>query len=119
MRGASPSWIFLALVALTVFGGVMAWYGTINVGIAVFTFVTAGWIVSLSLHEYGHALVAYRGGDRSVASRGYLTLNPLKYAHPILSIVLPLVFLLLGGIGLPAARSGSTVTRSGTSAPTP
>lgn len=102
MRGAfRPSWIFLALVGLTVFGGVMAWYGTVNVGIAVFTFVVAGWVVSLSLHEYAHALTAFRGGDHSVASRGYLTLNPLKYAHPILSIVLPLLFLVLGGIGLP------------------
>ena len=36
-----------------------------------------------------------------VADRGYLTLNPLKYTHPLLSIVLPVVFVLLGGIGLP------------------
>jgi Zn-dependent protease len=34
-------------------------------------------------------------------SKGYLTLNPLKYTHPLLSIVLPIVFLLLGGIPLP------------------
>ena len=33
--------------------------------------------------------------------KGYLTFNPLKYTHPIYSIVLPMVFLLLGGIGLP------------------
>ncbi len=33
--------------------------------------------------------------------RGYLTLNPFKYAHPLLSIVLPLFFILIGGIGLP------------------
>jgi Zn-dependent protease len=30
-----------------------------------------------------------------------LTLNPLKYAHPVLSIVLPLFFIAQGGIGLP------------------
>ena len=73
-------------------------------------FVVAGWLVSLSLHEYAHALVAYRAGDRGVAERGYLTLNPLKYTHPVLSIVLPVVFLLLGrhrparrrGLGRPA-----------------
>jgi Zn-dependent protease len=45
--------------------------------------------------------VAYRGGDVSVAQRGYLKLNPLTYAHPVLSVVLPIVILLLGGIGLP------------------
>src|SRR5262245_23030062 len=95
-----PSWLFLALIGLMIFGGVMAWYGTVNVRLAVFVFVVAGWLVSLCLHEYGHALLAYLGGDRTVAARGYLTLNPLKYAHPVLSIVLPVVFLLLGGIGL-------------------
>jgi Zn-dependent protease len=36
-----------------------------------------------------------------VAERGYLTLNPAKYTHPFLSFVIPLVFVLLGGIGLP------------------
>ena len=57
--------------------------------------------MSLCLHEYAHALVAYRAGDRGVADRGYLTLNPLKYTHPLLSIVLPVVVVMLGGIGLP------------------
>src|SRR5207244_12367125 len=33
--------------------------------------------------------------------RSYLSLNPLKYTHPVLSIALPIVFLLIGGIGLP------------------
>jgi len=46
-------------------------------------------------------VLAYSGGDRAVAQRGYLTLNPLKYTHPVLSIVLPLIFVILGGIGLP------------------
>jgi Zn-dependent protease len=96
-----PSPIFLGLVALFITGGVMTWQGFGNLTFDVLLFVIAGWLVSLSLHEYAHALFAYRTGDRSVAERGYLTLNPLKYTHPILSIVLPVAFLLLGGIGLP------------------
>jgi Zn-dependent protease len=32
---------------------------------------------------------------------GICQLNPLKYTHPLLSIALPVVFLLIGGIGLP------------------
>ncbi len=36
-----------------------------------------------------------------VEAAGYLTLNPFKYAHPVLSIVLPLLFIVQGGIGLP------------------
>jgi Zn-dependent protease len=96
-----PSAIFLGLVALFVVSGAMAWRHFGNVRIDVFFMVAAGWVITLCLHEYAHALLAYGGGDRAVADRGYLTLNPLKYTHPVLSIVLPLVFVLLGGIGLP------------------
>ncbi|SCL16493.1 Zn-dependent protease (includes SpoIVFB) [Micromonospora nigra] len=96
-----PSPVFLGLVALFVTCGVLAWQGAGNVRLAVFGFVVTGWLVSLCLHEYAHAVVAFRAGDRSVAHRGYLTLNPLKYSHPLLSVVLPVVVVLLGGIGLP------------------
>jgi Zn-dependent protease len=67
----------------------------------VFLFVICGWLLSLCLHEYAHALVAYHFGDKGVAERGYLRLNPLKYTSPILSIVLPIIAVALGGIGLP------------------
>ncbi|CAN5283888.1 site-2 protease family protein [soil metagenome] len=70
-------------------------------GVAAFVFVTTVWVITLCLHEFGHAIVAYRNGDASVAHRGYLTLDPLRYTHVLFSIVLPLLFLLLGGIGLP------------------
>jgi Zn-dependent protease len=67
----------------------------------VFPLVLAGWLVSLCLHEFGHAIVAYHSGDRSVRAKGYLTLDLLRYTHWQYSIVLPLAFLALGGIGLP------------------
>jgi len=70
-------------------------------GITTFIIVVIGWVFSLTLHEFSHALVAYRGGDFTVREKGYLTFNPLKYTHPVYSILLPLIFLLLGGIGLP------------------
>ncbi len=66
-----------------------------------FIIVFFGWIFSLCLHEFSHALVAYYGGDYTVREKGYLTFNPLKYTHPFLSIILPLIILLMGGIGLP------------------
>lgn len=69
--------------------------------IAAIGFVFSGWIVSLCLHEYGHAAVAYLGGDRTVIDKGYLTLDPRKYSDPLMSVILPVVFLLAGGIGLP------------------
>jgi Zn-dependent protease len=67
----------------------------------VFPLVLVGWVVSLCLHEFGHAFAAYRYGDYSVVGRGYLTLNPLRYTDPQLSIVWPLLMLAIGGIGLP------------------
>jgi Zn-dependent protease len=36
-----------------------------------------------------------------VASKGYLTLDPRKYANSMMSVALPLLFLVMGGIGLP------------------
>ncbi len=66
-----------------------------------FIVVLVGWVFSLCLHEFSHALVAYFGGDTTVRDKGYLTFNPLKYTHPVYSLLLPLLFLVLGGIGLP------------------
>src|SRR5512142_2648017 len=66
-----------------------------------FAIALIGWMFTLCLHEFSHALVAYYGGDTTVRDKGYLTFNPLKYTHPVYSIVLPLLFLVLGGIGLP------------------
>jgi Zn-dependent protease len=67
----------------------------------VFLLVTVTWVFSVCLHEFGHALVAFKGGDHTVKEKGYLTLNPIHYTHPVYSLVMPLVFLMLGGIGLP------------------
>ena len=66
-----------------------------------FILVLIGWLLSLCLHEFAHAFVAYQGGDYTVKEKGYLTFNPLKYTHPVYSLLLPLLFLAMGGIGLP------------------
>ncbi|WP_328913127.1 MULTISPECIES: site-2 protease family protein [unclassified Streptomyces] len=99
-RRISP--IFLAIAAVTVVSGWGVWsqYASDH-GFAVFLFVLSGWVVSLCLHEYAHARTALHSGDISIGAKGYLTLNPLKYTHALLSIVLPVVFLIMGGIGLP------------------
>jgi len=69
--------------------------------LVVFFVVTVLWVFSVCLHEFGHAWVAYRGGDYTVAEKGYLTMNPLRYTDPVFSIIMPVVFMALGGIGLP------------------
>lgn len=96
----------MGIVALTLVGGVWAWIGSGPVRFAVFLLVVGGWLLSLCVHEYAHAMAAYRAGDFSVAAHGYLTLNPLKYSNMLLSVVLPLLFVLLGGIGLPGGAVG-------------
>lgn len=99
-QGISP--IFIGLVLFTVVMACFLWFGVgNNPRVILITFIMGGWIIAVALHEFGHAIVAYWGGDESVEDKGYLTLNPLKYSHPILSIVLPVFFLLIGGIGFP------------------
>lgn len=104
-QSVRPSPIFLLILAVTVLGGVLAWLAAATVSplayAGVFVFVIAGWVVSLCLHEFGHAYTAFKFGDHDIETRGYLTLNPLKYSHPLLSLGLPLLFIALGGIGLP------------------
>ncbi|MCE5292292.1 MAG: site-2 protease family protein [Nocardiaceae bacterium] len=104
MTGVRPSPVFLAVVAVAAAGGALAWVSDINsiwAGVGVFVLVVAGWIVTLCLHEFAHAYLAWKAGDTEVEIRGYLTLNPVKYSHPVLSIVLPILFIAVGGIGLP------------------
>jgi Zn-dependent protease len=101
-----PGPVFLIIVAVFALCGLIAWrYGpqanVFGARFALFGFVVAGWIVSLCLHEFGHAYFAYRSGDHSVATRGYLTLDPRKYADVTLSFFIPVLFILIGGIGLP------------------
>jgi len=67
----------------------------------VFVVVTVLWVFSVCLHEFGHALVAYYGGDHTVKEKGYLTMNPIHYTHPVYSILMPVLFMVMGGIGLP------------------
>ncbi|MGQ0573506.1 MAG: site-2 protease family protein [Pseudonocardia sp.] len=100
---------FAALVAVAVLGGVLAALGTdaalagstVLLTTGVVLLVLGGWSVSLCLHEFGHAAVAYRGGDTAVREKGYLTLDIRRYTDLGLSFVLPVFFLLLGGIPLP------------------
>lgn len=100
-----PSPLFLTVLAVTATGGAIAWVqsepGSRFGDFGVFLLVLGGWVTSVCIHEFAHAYSAYRAGDRSVEARGYLTLNPFKYTHPFLSIVLPLVAIIGGGFALP------------------
>lgn len=67
--------------------------------------VYGGMVASLVAHEFAHSIVAYWGGDREIKARGYLTLNPFKFMDPMLSLWLPLLFTIMGGIPLIGGRT--------------
>ncbi len=68
-------------------------------------------VVSVSVHEFGHALVADRLGDRLPRQQGRLTLSPVAHIDLIGTIVMPLLGALLPG-GFPLIAWGKPVQTS-------
>jgi len=50
-------------------------------------------LVSLSVHEWAHAWTAMKLGDRTAASMGRVTFNPIAHMDPIGTVLLPIVFI--------------------------
>jgi len=96
-----PGIAFFVVVFVFVLGARLCMTSSGRSGVGVFLFVLSGWTLSLIFHEFAHAYVAWRGGDTSIPAKGYLTLDPRRYADPITSIALPLLIVIIGGIGLP------------------
>jgi Zn-dependent protease len=48
-------------------------------------------VISVALHEFGHAIMAHKLGDDTPSRQGRVTLNPLAHADPIGTLLLPLV----------------------------
>lgn len=62
--------------------------------ITVFSIIVL--ILSIIIHEYSHALMAYKLGDDTAKSLGRLTLNPLPHIDLVGSVLLPLFFVFSG-----------------------
>ena len=60
-------------------------------GLIAFLYTLPALVLSLSIHEYAHAWVAYKLGDISQKIRGRLTLNPLAHIDPIGFIAIMLI----------------------------
>ncbi len=56
-----------------------------------YLFVLCVFLVSLTIHEYAHAWVAYRYGDDTAKKMGRMTLNPLAHISLFGTIILPLL----------------------------
>jgi Zn-dependent protease len=72
-------------------------------------------VLSICVHEFGHAIVADKLGDSLPRSQGRVTLNPLAHADPIGTIGLPLIALVAGvgplGWGRPVQVMPHRMTR--------
>lgn len=51
--------------------------------------------VSTAFHELMHGYIALRLGDDLAHSQGRISLNPMRHIDPLLTIALPLIFMLL------------------------
>ncbi len=58
-----------------------------------------GLIISVGVHEFGHAFVAHWLGDPTPGKQGRVTLNPMAHADPLGTLIVPafLIFLMPGG----------------------
>lgn len=62
-------------------------------------FIFAVYIAFVSIHEYGHSILAYYGGDKTVKEKKYLTLNIFRYSDLFSTFFLPIISLLNNGVG--------------------
>jgi len=65
-------------------------------------------ILAITVHEFGHAWVANRLGDRTPRAQGRLTLMPTAHIDPIGTILVPLIAALAPG-GFPLLAWGKPV----------
>ncbi len=70
----------------------------INIRFILVAFATI--TISLVVHEFAHAIVADKLGDDTPRNAGRLTLNPfvIWQAHPVGSVVVPLISAAMGGL---------------------
>jgi Zn-dependent protease len=61
-------------------------------------------LISLTIHEFMHAFVAFKLGDRTAFEEGRVTLNPLQHIDPIMTVLLPIVTIILAGTPILAAK---------------
>ena len=73
-------------------------------------------LVGLPVHEFSHALVAYRLGDGTAKMFGRLTLNPIAHFDPVGGTLLAVTFI---GSAIASATAGTPLIGFGWAKPTP
>ncbi len=70
--------------------------GGLNIGNLVY--IAIAFLIAIDVHEFGHAFVADRLGDRTPRSQGRVTLNPIRHLDPFGTLMILMTF--VGGIGI-------------------
>ena len=65
----------------------------IDIGMIFLIFIL---MMSVILHEIAHGYVAYLAGDPTAYRQGRLTLNPIPHIDPIMTILVPAIFIISG-----------------------
>jgi Zn-dependent protease len=65
-------------------------------------------VLSIAVHEFGHAWMANKLGDRLPAQQGRLTLSPMAHIDPIGTLLMPLIAVFAPG-GFPLLAWGKPV----------
>ena len=69
-------------------------------------------LLSITLHEWGHAWAADRLGDPTARLLGRVSLNPIRHIDPVGTILVPLILLLIGGFVFGWAKPVPVDTRN-------
>jgi Zn-dependent protease len=69
-------------------------------------------VAAVSVHEFGHAFIADKLGDRLPRIQGRLTLSPARHIDPLGTIVLPLAGALMSTANIPMIAWGKPVMTS-------
>jgi Zn-dependent protease len=93
------SFVALAALAVAAQGGMLNYLGPLGLALVV-AFV----VISLSVHEAAHAMVADLRGDSTAREMGRLTLNPLPHIDPFMTVLLPVATMLMGGVFIGGAK---------------
>ena len=68
-------------------------------------------LLAIVFHEYAHAWMAKRFGDRTAEREGRLTFNPLSHMDTLGTVIFPLLSVFLGGVMFGWARPVPVDTR--------
>ena len=59
-----------------------------------------GLILSICVHEFGHAFIADKLGDPLPRAQGRVTLNPIAHIDPIGTLVMPILMIIFPNVTL-------------------